>query len=136
MSNTYQYNSRILFNNNLAVTLVSGHNRMHNIKDCDRVVDIHADGSPIALQPVVGTDRAQIWSFLADLAETPTLQIDRAYKVVNSHTGTVLDVADTIGNPGTHTLNIVFIHLKPLTSCHSSLVIGLVSEGGDNHKVI
>jgi len=117
MSNTYPYDSRILFNNNLAVTLVSGHTRVHNIKDCDRVVDIHADGSPIALQPVVGTNRAQIWSFLVDLAVTPALQNDRAYKVVNSHTGTVLDVADTIGKPGTHTFNIVFIHLQPLTSC-------------------
>lgn len=118
----------------MAVTLVSGHTSVHNIKDCGRVVDIHADGSPIALQPVVGTNCAQIWSFLADLAATPALQNDRGYKVVNSHTGTVLDVANTVGKPGTYTLNIAFIYLQPLTSCRLSLVLGLVLEGGENTR--
>jgi hypothetical protein len=97
--------------NDLAVTLVNGQ-EVYKIEDCDRVVDLYADGPPIALQPVEENNRAQIWSFLeANSPVTPALKNDRAYKIVNSHTGTVLDVANTVGNPGTHTLNNVFFHL-------------------------
>jgi hypothetical protein len=139
ISNADEYDSRILFND-LAVTLVTG-KEVYNIQDRDRVLDLHADGPPIALQPVEDDNRAQkyraqLWSFLAaTLLVTPALQNGRAYKIVNSQTGTVLDVADTVGKPGTHTLNIVSIHLQPLTSFRLSLVHGLVSKGEGEHKV-
>jgi len=102
---------RIRFND-LAVTLVTGQ-EVYNIQDRDRVLDLHADGPPIALQPVVDDNHAQIWSFLAATEPvTPALHNGGAYKIVNSQTGTVLDVADTVGNP----------------------VHGLVSKGGGHHK--
>lgn len=131
MSNTYQYDSRILINN-LAATLVTGQG-VDSIQYCDRVADRHVDNSPIAFQTNDEHNEAQIWSFIPhNTPSTPPLQNNRAYKIVNSQTGTVLDVAGTVRKPGMHTLSI---HLQPLTSCRLSLVLGLVSEGGDNHKV-
>ncbi|KIM35071.1 hypothetical protein M413DRAFT_32780 [Hebeloma cylindrosporum] len=104
---------RILFNvdRDSAVTLVTG-KEVYKIQDRDVVCDLHADGPPIALQPVEDDNPAQIWSFLAsDLAVVSPLQNGRAYKIVNSHTGTVLEVGNTVGKP----------------------VHGLVSRGGSNH---
>jgi len=104
---------RIQFNE-LVVTLVTGQG-VYNIQDRDRVLDLHADGPPIALLPVVEpNDPAQIWSFqvAATTPVTSVLNNGQAYKIVNYQTGTVLDVADTSGNP----------------------VHGLVSKGGDHHK--
>ncbi|KAF8804974.1 hypothetical protein BYT27DRAFT_7213532 [Phlegmacium glaucopus] len=106
---------RILYDDDLAVALVTGQ-ELHNIQDRDRVLDIHADGPPVALQARDNANRAQIWSFLTAPVAPPlqnvaqTLQ-NGAYKIVNSQTGTVLDVADTV-------------------------VLGLVSKGGDHHKWI
>jgi hypothetical protein len=111
--------SRISFND-LAVTLVTGE-KVHNIQDRDRVFDLHADGPPIALQTPVLNDPAQIWSFFDELDVTPALQNGRVYKIVNSETGTVLGVANTVGNPGTHTLKIISVHLQTLTTFRLSL---------------
>ena len=116
MSNTKQYHSRILING-LAATLITGQG-VNSINDCDRVADRLADNSPIVFQTNDEHNRAQIWSFIAhNTPSTPPLHNDRAYKIVNFETGTVLDVAGTVAKPGMHTTNI---HLHPLTSCRLS----------------
>ena len=98
ISNADEYDSRILFNG-LAVTLVTGQ-EVYNIQDRDRVLDLHADGPPIALQRVEDGNRAQLWSFL--VATSPVTQALRngSYQIVNSQTGLVLDLTDD--NAGTH----------------------------------
>ena len=109
-------NSRISFNN-LNVTLVTGQG-VHNIQDRDRILDVFANGPPIALRTPAANDPAQMWSFFDGLPVTHALRLEdgNAYKIVNFQTGTVLGVADTAGKPGTYTLNAFSTHLQPLTS--------------------
>ena len=128
-------NFRISFNN-LNVTLVTGQG-VHNIQNRDRILDVFANAPPIALRTPAANDPAQMWSFFDALPVTHALRLEdgNAYKIVNSQTGTVLGVADTTGKPGTYALNVFSIHLQPLTSFRLSLVLGLISMGGDHHKV-
>ncbi|KAF8815949.1 hypothetical protein BYT27DRAFT_6490528 [Phlegmacium glaucopus] len=88
------------------------------IPDRDRAHDVHAHGAPIALQLRNNANDAQIWSFLTLPADPLPNQAQAlpngTYKIVNSLTGTVLDVANTVGKP----------------------VLGLVSKGGNHHEWI
>jgi len=112
----------------LAVTLVTGQG-ITGIKAYDQVLDLEADGAPVVLQPVAPADApankrlAQTWSLLQlypalphpplPSPATPVLR-NGTYKIINSKTGTLLDVADIVGNP----------------------VHGVASKGGNHHKWI
>ena len=90
---------------------------MPNIAARDRVFDIYADRTPIILQVADG-DTAR-WSFIPD-PPAVTLLGNGAYKIVNFQTGTVLDVANTVNRPGTHTLNIVY---SPATADYFPFIV-------------
>ncbi|KAF8804973.1 hypothetical protein BYT27DRAFT_7193684 [Phlegmacium glaucopus] len=78
-----------------AVTLITGGGAeaaAHNILPAHQVLDLHADGPPIALQARDNANRAQIWSFLP-IAQLPVE--NGIYRIVNE-TGLVLDL--TAGN--------------------------------------
>ncbi|KAF8697720.1 hypothetical protein AX14_001271 [Amanita brunnescens Koide BX004] len=112
----------------LAVTLVTGRG-VPGINAYDQVLDLEADGAPVVLQPMAPAGApankrlAQTWSLVrlypppsdpfSLLPRTPAPD-NGVYKIINSKTGTVLDVADTVGNP----------------------VHGVASEGGNHHKWI
>lgn len=109
----------------LAVTLVTGDNLTPDVAEADRVLDLQADGTPIALVESAPAAVAQIWSFVP-VAEWPLA--DGTYKIINSETNTVLGfVGDPEDAPGTHTLNIVSIHL---TFSRLSSVLGQASTDG------
>jgi len=71
----------------LAVTLVTGDNLTPDVAEADRVLDLQADGTPIALVESAPAAVAQIWSFVP-VAEWPLA--DGTYKIINSETNTVL----------------------------------------------
>jgi len=88
-----------ILSNDLAVTLVDGQD-VHGIEPRDQVLDLHADGPPVVLRPVVAGNQAQIWSFFIP-AELPVIQAlahNTAYKIVIPQTGNVIDVVA----PGVH----------------------------------
>lgn len=140
--NVDEYDCRILRQSDgQAVTLITGGGPgegIHNIAEADHVLDLHADGPPIATQIVEINNqapkyRAQLWSFI------PVVQLpveDGSYRIVNSQTGLVLDLSGNNANdPGTYTLNFFSMHLQSLTSFHSLLVHGLVSQSGVDQRV-
>jgi hypothetical protein len=87
-----------------AVSLVTGE-KVHKIDPRDVVHDLHADGTPIALQDQE-ENPAQFWTFRVIPAFNPNTISpplpNGTYKIVNSETGTVLGVEDA-GKPGTYT---------------------------------
>ncbi|KIJ96933.1 carbohydrate-binding module family 13 protein [Laccaria amethystina LaAM-08-1] len=110
------YDCRILYDDR-AVSLVTGE-KVHKIEARDVLFDLHADGPPIALQPWA-ENSAQIWLFHDLTDEFPTTGIwnpltNGTYKIVNSKTGTVLDIEEYPGNP----------------------VHALASKGGNHHRWI
>ncbi|KAF8815950.1 hypothetical protein BYT27DRAFT_7186437 [Phlegmacium glaucopus] len=84
-----------------AVTLIKGGGAeavAHNILAVHhQVSDRHADGPPIALQAMVDTNHAQIWSFLP-VAQLPVE--DGTYRIVNQ-TGLILN--SNGAGPGAYT---------------------------------
>jgi len=90
-------------NDGQAVTLITGGpgEEVHDIAEADQVLDLHADGPPIALQPVENNNRAQIWSFLP-VAQLPVE--DGSYQIVNSQTGLVLDLTENNAGAPVHGL--------------------------------
>lgn len=100
---------RILYNGK-AVSLVTG-KKVHKIEPRDVVHDLHAYGAPIALQDREDNP-AQFWIF-HDLTGVDAFNtiINNSrlpagtYKVVNSETGTVLGIRETVNKPGTHTVD-------------------------------
>jgi hypothetical protein len=122
-----------------AVSLVTGE-KVHKIEARDVLFDLHADGPPIALQPWA-ENSAQIWLFHDLTDEFPTTGIwnpltNGTYKIVNSKTGTVLDIEEYPGNPGTHTLKYR-LYYSPATADFFpiTLVHALASKGGNHHRV-
>lgn len=110
---------RILYDNR-AVSLVTGGD-IHKIEARDVLFDLHANGPPIALQPSA-ENSAQIWHFHDMIANFPTTGIldpltnDGTYKIVNSKTGTVLDIVK---------------YRDDQLPVHA-----LASKGGDHHRWI
>jgi hypothetical protein len=113
-TNADEYDCRILqLADGPAVTLITGGGPgegVHNIPEADQVLDLDADGPPIAITLVEINNqapkyRAQLWSFIP-VAQLPLE--DGSYQIVNSQTGLVLDLTgDNVNDPGTYTFNIV-----------------------------
>lgn len=101
ISNADEYHSRIVHvHSGHVVTLVTG----HNVPGIGNVVrDLHADGAPIALQPVADAGAASIWSFVPIVQ--PPLE-DGEYLISQGVANLVLDLAPGDAN-GTHALNVV-----------------------------
>ncbi|KIM35072.1 hypothetical protein M413DRAFT_432892 [Hebeloma cylindrosporum] len=94
-------------NNGPAITLITGAGPgegVHNIPQTDQVLDLDADGPPIAIQAVEGNDkapkyRAQLWSFIP-VAPLPVEE--GSYQIVNAQTGLVLDLTGNSVNDPVH----------------------------------
>ncbi|KAF8633256.1 hypothetical protein AX14_010734, partial [Amanita brunnescens Koide BX004] len=100
---TGKYKILCVDNAGQAVTLVPGAGLTPDVAAGDRVFDLQADGTPVALQAVVApagaganeaekltaknNQRAQIWSFVP-VVEWPLA--DGTYKIINYETNTVL----------------------------------------------
>ena len=126
---------------NRAVSLVTGE-EVHKIEAHDVLFDLHANGPPIALQPWA-ENSAQIWLFHDMAANFPTngvwypLTDNGTYKIVNSKTGTVLDIVKYRDDqlPGTHTLQYRLYSPATADFFPITLVHALASKGGDHHRV-